>query len=978
MTTKRFQVALSFPGEHRKYVEEVAQLLAKELGEEVVFYDNWYKHELARPNLDTFLQDIYHNDSQLLVPFLCAEYEQKQWCGLEWRAIRDLIKQRKDEDIMPLRFDDTHIPGLFGIDGYIDLQTHTSEQTAELTLKRLKLITGKTSNPATQTLIFSNRLPSTLGQFFGRKQELQLLDNALADHNTRIVQFIAPGGTGKTKLLQYWLDQQRDIPVLIAWSFYSQGSSDDKQVSATPFFEHVFDKLKAEQREFRCEEDKGDYLAELLNKQPSLLLLDGLEPLQHGGFGMKGELKDRAMRALLKTLAGSYQQGLCVITTRLAVRDIQDRSGVIGHDLHNLELADGVDLLQSLQVKGRQSQLEQAVEDYGRHALALSLLGNALATFHNGDVQQRDLLTDLVDDQGDTSSRHAFKVMQAYSDWLQGTTELQVLQVLGLFDHPIGHDVIKLLWEAQIPGLTADAEEADYLPLSQGGIEGDLSNRISPNPSFPKRGTEQVPFKSWQSAIKALRDDHHLLLAQQLDSDLLDCHPLLREYFGRRLKSQAEVWQQAHQCLYDYYKALPEKQQPDTLSEMQPLFAAVSHGCAAGLQQQALDEVYWPRIQREEDYLIKKLGAFTDDLAVLAYFFSQPWQQPAETLTQHDQAAVLSWAGFRLRALGRLTEAVQPMQAGLVMAVKQEDWKGAAIDAGNLSELTLTLGYLPKALDYGAQTVDFADRSEDLFQRMSKRTTHADALLQSGDLEAALALFEQAEQIQQQWQPEYPKLYSLGGFRYFDLLLAQGQMAQVLVRAEQTLAWIKQAKVDLLSIALDQLTLAKAHCLLAYPAIAQSPQAVSALNAMDATAYTQQAGEAADENLRQTADTDQLNHAELAQSFIEQAVAGLREAGYQYYLPLGLLARATLSRLQQNFSLAYKDLAEVLDIAEPARMRLYICDYHLESARLALAEGDANAVGEHYEQAEQLIEATGYRRRQPELQALRQALVQTA
>lgn len=138
MPTKRFQVAFSFPGEKRNYVLRVAELLASKLGRDTVFYDDWYKHELARPNLDTYLQTIYHQQSQLIIPFLCADFERKQWCGLEWRAIRDLIKQRQDEDIMPLRFDDTHISGLFNIDGYIDLRIHTSEQIAELILKRLR------------------------------------------------------------------------------------------------------------------------------------------------------------------------------------------------------------------------------------------------------------------------------------------------------------------------------------------------------------------------------------------------------------------------------------------------------------------------------------------------------------------------------------------------------------------------------------------------------------------------------------------------------------------------------------------------------------------------------------------------------------------------------------------------------------------------------------------------------------------------
>ncbi|HEY8095061.1 MAG TPA: TIR domain-containing protein [Methylobacter sp.] len=956
MSKKRFQVALSFPGEQRTYVEEVAQLLANALGQDAVFYDEWHKAELARPNLSSYLQAIYHQDSQLIVPFLCADYQQKPWCGLELRPIQDLIKNRQYHDIMPLRFDDAVVEGFFSIDGYIDLRKHSPEETADLILKRLQLNEGLDRKPQNQQRIQTNRLPATLGQFFGRTQELKLLDDALADHNTRIVQFIAPGGTGKTKLLQHWLDQHKDLPVLIAWSFYSQGSSDDKHITATPFFEHVFDKLNAEKREFRSEEDKGEYLAELLSRSPSVLVLDGLEPLQHGGFGMRGELKDRAIRALLKTLAGSHQHTFCVITTRLAVLDIHERSTVLSHDLHNLALADGVALLQSLNVKGRQAQLEQAVEEYGHHALALSLLGNALATFHNGDVQKRDLLKDLVDDEGESSSRHAFKVMQAYSDWLSGTTELQLLQVLGLFDHPVSIEVIKMLWEAKIPGLTAPAEETeqgDNLPLYKRRIVRDLSKQISPNPSFPKRGTEGVPFKTWQIAIKALRDDHHLLLAQTGDSELLDCHPLLREYFGQRLKQQPRVWQQAHRRLYDYYKALPEKLLPDTLSEMQPLFAAISHGCAAGLQQQVLDEVYCPRVRREgKNYLCKKLGAFSDDLAAVAHFFSSPWQQPASALTEDYQAVVLNWAGFRLRALGRLTEAVQPMQASLAMRVKQEVLQEAAKDANNLSELCLTLGDLAQAKHYGKQEVDYAELSGDLFYRMLSRTAHAYALMQGGELPAALVLFQQAEQLQQQDQPEYPSLYSLAGFQYCNLLLAQGEVDAVLARAEQALL-IAQQNNWLLSIALDQLSLGLAHNLLAYPATACQPQSIAASDTIDAQPST-----------------NTPNHAQLALTFLEQAVAGLRVAGQQDYLPLALLARATHNRLQQNYTPAQKDLAEVLDIAEPAKMRLHLCDYHLESARLALAENNPNTATDHCNKAEQLIKDTGYNLRLPELQAL--------
>ena len=136
-----------------------------------------------------------------------------------------------------------------------------------------------------------------------------------------------------------------------------------------------------------------------------------------------------------------------------------------------------------------------------------------------------------------------------------------------------------------------------------------------------------------------MREEHHLLSQHDGGGDL-DCHPLIREYFGKQLQTQhPDVWQQAHARLYDYYKALPVKELPDTLEEMQPLFSAVAHGCAAGLHQQAFDEVYWPRIQREDEfYNVKKLGAFSDDLATVAHFFTTPWQTPAAGLTDADRA----------------------------------------------------------------------------------------------------------------------------------------------------------------------------------------------------------------------------------------------------------------------------------------------------------------------------------------------------
>jgi hypothetical protein len=140
----RFKVAVSFPGEKRRYVSRVVDALRTPLGKNSIFYDFDYQAQLARPNVDTLLQKIYRDQSDLIVVFLCAEYEKKEWCGLEWRAVRDLIKAKQDDRVMLVRFDDAPIDGLLSIDGYIDGTTYSTKQVADFILKRVALFEKNT------------------------------------------------------------------------------------------------------------------------------------------------------------------------------------------------------------------------------------------------------------------------------------------------------------------------------------------------------------------------------------------------------------------------------------------------------------------------------------------------------------------------------------------------------------------------------------------------------------------------------------------------------------------------------------------------------------------------------------------------------------------------------------------------------------------------------------------------------------------
>ena len=166
-------------------------------------------------------------------------------------------------------------------------------------------------------------------------------------------------------------------------------------------------------------------------------------------------------------------------------------------------------------------------------------------------------------------------------------------------------------------------------------------------------------------------------------------------------------------------------------------------------------------------------------------------------------------------------------------------------------------------------------------------------------------------------KPEFHLLYSLQGYQYCDLLLERGKDLDVIERTKTTLEWATQ-KGQFLEIALDHLTLGRAWM-----------------------------------------ERDR----EKAKDFLDRAVTGLRKSGRQDMLPLGLLARAAFFRLRGEFGLAWVDLSEAREIAEAGDMKLHLCDYHLEAARLCRDEKKETEAAEHARKASALIEETGYFRR---------------
>lgn len=852
------------------------------------------------------------------IAVLSPDYLDSRFPQAEWGAAFVTDPKGEKGTLLPVRVRECKPGGLLSQIIYVDL-VGLSEQTAREKLLaaarpgRPKPTTppifpgslkpaypGHAKTPAVLPEVSISRLPSTGRDLFGRDEELRWLEEAWNTPGVHVLILVAGGGVGKSALVNHWLSQlamenYRGAARVFGWSFYSQGTG-EREASADLFVSEALQWFGDPDPAAGSPWGKGERLARLVRRQPTLLVLDGLEPLQSPP-PFDSRLKDQTLAALLRELAGQ-NPGLCVITTRLPVADLQKFTGgtVQQHELQHLSPRAGAEVLRAQGVRGTLQELEKAAEQFGGHSLALTLLGSYLHDRYNGKVRYRSEIGPLEADE--RQGGHARRVMESYERWFGEGPERGVLHLLGLFNRPADREAVEALRaEPAIQGLTE--------PL------------------------QNLAESDWNAALARLRRARLLADVDASKPGTLDAHPLIREHFGEKLKIKNPMaWREAHGRLYQYYKETSQEY-PETLESTIPLYAAVTHGCEAGLHQKALHEVWQARIMKAEKFftITQKLGA---DLGALAGFFNPPWSKPVAELSLEDRGYVLNQAGFRLRAMGRLEEAVKPMEDAFEVDLSLGNLKQAAINANHLSEFYLPLGKIPLALDYAEQGLKLADRSDSAFMRMVTRTTLSEVLHYAGRLDEAEAFFQAAEAIQREREPENPLVYAVWGSRYCDLLLSRRDWQKVQERVEQTLKVVESLNWHS-DIGLDHLSLGRAYLLRAKELT---------------TDFTQ------------------------AEGHLNRAVDYLRYAGTQHHLPRGLLARAELYCLTHELSHARADLDEALSIAARGGMELFEADCHVGFARLYFALGDREEACCRLALAQQMIQKMGYHRQDEQVAGL--------
>src|SRR5258707_844173 len=294
MSAKRFRIAFSFDGEKRDFVEQVAAILAGRFSEDEILYDKYHEAEFARARLGRYLPKLYHDESDLVVAVICQDYSKKEWPGLEWDAVFDLLKQRKEAEVMLCRFDHATVEGLFSDAGYVELDHKTPWATAELVLERLAISQGRhrrsflveSYHPRTT---IPNNLPR-LQYFFGREVELKRIADALAPDARGWGALIdGPGGIGKTSLAIRAAEmtlQGRFHRVIFLSSKERELSADGQRSLGTFVLPSYLEMLNAIARELdqpnltkSTEAERSDLILHALRESDVLLVLDNLETL---------------------------------------------------------------------------------------------------------------------------------------------------------------------------------------------------------------------------------------------------------------------------------------------------------------------------------------------------------------------------------------------------------------------------------------------------------------------------------------------------------------------------------------------------------------------------------------------------------------------------------------------------------------------------------------------------------------------------
>lgn len=794
-----------------------------------------------------------------------------------------------------------------------------------------------------------------VGRLIGRDQEIALLNLAFARPDVKTQVLVAPGGVGKTMLTRYWLEtlqakNWKGVDRVYAWSFYSQGTREDLQASEQPFFEDAMKFFGVENDATLSPTDRGRKLAQAIAEKPTLLILDGIEPLQFPkGEAKEGRLRASGIRSMLSHLGNFSSKdkwsGLCVISTREAIVDLQatqrgrvDMWGeVLSVNLADLSDEAGAELLHCVGVnrlgvrpiKSDHDKLQEMSRRVNGHALTLFLYGQYLRRVNQGDISGAPLIEFSEEDTGNKRNGTSFRLFETLEAWFAGSGEgtefrqLAILRMMGLFDRPVPMSCLEQLMQTPpIEGLTEP-----MFVRHQGVGHGEV--RVQP-----------INRAKFNLALHHLIDFGLVFYANPDDEmTTLDCHPLVREYFAERLRTDGlEAWKQANLRLGHYYEDLVDEPYPKEHAKLDLIFQALVFYARARVPKKSY-RTFKLRILADDYYATKGLG-MQAEVWVACKTILRHDKELIDLLGKQGQidlvgrADLLQQLGYTERSLGMLSDAIQSFNTCL--KIREENYKGSkgeanliSIVAGLLGVTQLYSGDLRDGLVNASKAVKFAQDAEDIPKYMYSLSSKGKVELYLGQIGLASddlkMAYEMSEDPQNQREPSN---CSNACFRWGELLLWKKEYAEALKVAEDGLAFVERTGLGPMFKALLQVN----------------------------RAYAIMGG-----GYRKEVDA-------IVKELLETALQNFRRGGLDNETIRGHLALAHYYDWSGSPTQARFDLDEAWSMAELGQMRLHMADVLLLRARLFADQpecpwGDPEV---HLLEARKLIQDCCYRRREVE------------
>ena len=169
-----FDIAISFAGEDREVAEELAEVWKHQYSLRV-FYDTYEQAALLGEKLVGYLHEVYSERSLYCVILISNDYKRKRWTNVEFEGAQErAFKDFNQSYILPIRIDDTNLPGLPITRGFLDTRTKSLSEISAIIYDKVK------DRVAIQNAVREAETHFNAGDF---ERAVSVLDNVDLDGN---------------------------------------------------------------------------------------------------------------------------------------------------------------------------------------------------------------------------------------------------------------------------------------------------------------------------------------------------------------------------------------------------------------------------------------------------------------------------------------------------------------------------------------------------------------------------------------------------------------------------------------------------------------------------------------------------------------------------------------------------------------------------------------------------------------------------